>query len=843
MANLTPAAIWGDVPQIETTTPLLGGPGGALNLPAQALLNRFAALGSLDDASLGAALIGFMPAGTGAVGRSALDKLRDTVNAKDFGVVADGTTNDSVALGKFWTAITTLGLTGVLPAGTINAGTWRPSFTGGTKGFGMVGAGSGRTIIKFADIPPVTQNVAEPDLLKLIGTVGAPIFDVTLRGFTMDYSAQTNKGGAALGTLSQTDIKPFSIGMSAVRFDYCVGLRIDDVDVNELYGNGFTGRYSPFTLATDCRFTNVSAGNPGLTDSSGGGISFMLGCFGSTARNCYAFNTRTYQTTTTGGYVNVSAQGTPCGYIGFFSEFAMNENNVLPPYAAAWLNGNKATDTTNHANDENFGVVFENCLAYGYTIGFKAEGATPTTFQACVGLNCWIPFMGSGTRGRGVGCYADALNLDGLTCPQSGFNYVKALYTHYSNNNTENRYAGFTYDGCISHTKRYLVFTDNIGYGRFLNQQTWIDADSTLPALFQSRASAPVYGVEVRGGHVQVEGGAAGAFVDLYDMPALVLDLSVSNNSAFHYTFRLNGTSNGNCNGAKVSIRAKGLVGVHAINNKAQDFDLDFVLTAIDTTKSFAAGQSIVNSNCDYAKLKVQVYGHTALTSGNQNTGGWYCQATGLRPTIDFHADVIDGGSNAKTGGYLGIGGTDTRISRAIKTGDGVYNNPVVGLLTSHAGFHIDAGYCSDSGALVFNSNAAVGPVTFGSGIRASKLFSTALTAGSDPNAINNLYGGISLPEGMAARYLKPSLSGKEGWQVHAAGLCAKPWAATTAYSVGNFVRASGQVYRCTTAGTSGSTAPSVTSGTQSDGTAVWTWQGPFAQIVECGAYAAAALT
>ena len=54
-------------------------------------------------------------------------------------------------------------------------------------------------------------------------------------------------------------------------------------------------------------------------------------------------------------------------------------------------------------------------------------------------------------------------------------------------------------------------------------------------------------------------------------------------------------------------------------------------------------------------------------------------------------------------------------------------------------------------------------------------------------------------------------------------------WAASTAYAEGDFIRPTtpnGQLYKCTTAGTSGSTEPafSTTSGqTQADGTAVWT--------------------
>lgn len=46
----------------------------------------------------GSSLIGFQQAGTGSVARTALAKMRDRVDARDFGVVADGVTNDTIAL-------------------------------------------------------------------------------------------------------------------------------------------------------------------------------------------------------------------------------------------------------------------------------------------------------------------------------------------------------------------------------------------------------------------------------------------------------------------------------------------------------------------------------------------------------------------------------------------------------------------------------------------------------------------------------------------------------------------------------------------------------------------------
>lgn len=48
-------------------------------------------------------------------------------------------------------------------------------------------------------------------------------------------------------------------------------------------------------------------------------------------------------------------------------------------------------------------------------------------------------------------------------------------------------------------------------------------------------------------------------------------------------------------------------------------------------------------------------------------------------------------------------------------------------------------------------------------------------------------------------------------------------WVATTAYNLGDIRAGLGYVYICTTAGTSGTTRPSVTSGTEVDGTVTWT--------------------
>jgi hypothetical protein len=64
MANLTAQSTWSDVPQLETNTPAMGGPGGPMNLPAQALLNRTQWLLDNLPAQVRSVTLGTLPSAT-----------------------------------------------------------------------------------------------------------------------------------------------------------------------------------------------------------------------------------------------------------------------------------------------------------------------------------------------------------------------------------------------------------------------------------------------------------------------------------------------------------------------------------------------------------------------------------------------------------------------------------------------------------------------------------------------------------------------------------------------------------------------------------------------------------
>ncbi len=69
-------------------------------------------------ASSGASLVGFMPAGVGAVATTAQQKLRESVSVKDFGAVGDGVTDDTAAIQAAMDAVKLSRKSLFIPSGT-----------------------------------------------------------------------------------------------------------------------------------------------------------------------------------------------------------------------------------------------------------------------------------------------------------------------------------------------------------------------------------------------------------------------------------------------------------------------------------------------------------------------------------------------------------------------------------------------------------------------------------------------------------------------------------------------------------------------------------------------------
>lgn len=108
------------------------------------------------SASSGAAHVGFIASGTGAVTRTMQDKAREFISVKDFGAVGDGTTDDTAA----FLAVIATGKVGFVPFGNYKLTAALPLTEGGFvgEGFGIGGAGAQFALLTFYNLTSATNG-------------------------------------------------------------------------------------------------------------------------------------------------------------------------------------------------------------------------------------------------------------------------------------------------------------------------------------------------------------------------------------------------------------------------------------------------------------------------------------------------------------------------------------------------------------------------------------------------------------------------------------------------------------------------------------------------------------
>ena len=119
--------------------------------------------------------------------RALADRLSDSLNAKDFGVTANGVTDDSAALAAWWSAINTTGKVGILPAGTILCNTpvvWNIS-AARAGGLRVEGPSVQGCVIDVRNAPATADNGSGTGTQFLISSTTNPAFYSVFTGFTV----------------------------------------------------------------------------------------------------------------------------------------------------------------------------------------------------------------------------------------------------------------------------------------------------------------------------------------------------------------------------------------------------------------------------------------------------------------------------------------------------------------------------------------------------------------------------------------------------------------------------------------------------------------------------------
>lgn len=364
--------------------------------------------------------------------------VSNEIKAEWFGVVSGGK-DVGPALQVAISYVAKNGGALLLPSGEINMGTTRVrvDWFSGIKAFSIIG---NKSVIVPENVDPdpviAADKFYQSEKSLFVFTADAIKYvdgylpQIQLIDFEIDYRKQRNKGGPTFETMGDScHPTPFSDGMYGVYISRCLRPVIRGCTIRNLYGDGvIVKRCADFEIRNN-NFFDVS-GNQILrsdgstaTDHRGTSV-FSWGSTGIIDNN-FAHNTRVYTVDVLVDGVNVN--GSLCGYIGFFSEYAMNapfaegENYFAAP-TYPWYNGS-ISSTYSNVNPDSM-VVMTNNRVYGYVIGLKAEASADVAMIGNRVFNCYIPI-------DSVSCSTTIENnwvdqIPSYTCPQSGLRFYQA---------------------------------------------------------------------------------------------------------------------------------------------------------------------------------------------------------------------------------------------------------------------------------------------------------------------------------------------------------------------------------------------------------------------------------
>jgi len=210
-------------------------------------------------ASSGSSLVGYLPAGPGAVPTTVQAKLRESVSVLDFGAVGDGVADDTAAIQAALTA--GAGKVVLLPAGRYLV-TSTLLMTAGTT---LRGDGSGFGINTIIETPT--------DIITLsnVSTMPSPVYGMTVSSIRFENSLPVVAGAG----MTNVQVKFVDVALCVIE-DCTVVSKLLDTDYNANNAGGIE-----FTANTACWLNRV--------DRCGVQGQLRMFCTDSIINECYSF--------------------------------------------------------------------------------------------------------------------------------------------------------------------------------------------------------------------------------------------------------------------------------------------------------------------------------------------------------------------------------------------------------------------------------------------------------------------------------------------------------------------------------------------------------------------------